>query len=318
MAKLQVLLIEDTVGIPILKILEKCNYEVTLAQNGEQAWGLLQEQVFDLFLVDWMLPGMSGLDLTKQIRQLEHYQHAPIIMISGKTEKTDIVTAIGSGVNNYIAKPFTAVQLRDKIAEVWQQHQKQKTGSQRIANIAAGHKAFRANDINPIVLLGEPVNSEQELAIQDRRSLVAYLAAITATINSINADLPDLKLGYRIEVSTGEIIERLKNDRVAERVVAVLVSPQCTGSPVLLARLMRERLESNIPVLVCCDEGDRVAESELGKYQAELIRKRLVGTTQWKEILFTRAVEPWLDRDPNTTLDDGDEELIQKLRDSLK
>ena len=85
-----------------------------------------------------------------------------------------------------------------------------------------------------------------------------------------------------------------------------------------MARLMRERLESAIPVLVCCDEGDRVAEGELGKYQAELIRKASIGSAQWKEILFTRAIEPWLARDPAAHLDDDDERLIQKLRDSLR
>ncbi len=318
MAQLQVLLIEDTVGIPILKILEKWGYEVTLAQDGEQAWNLLKEKRFDLFLVDWMLPGMSGLDLVKRIRQHEPYQRAPIIMISGKAEKSDVVVAIGSGVDNYIAKPFTAVQLRDKIDAVWQQHQKSQAGYQRITRIVAGHKAFRADDVTPIVLLGEPVNGERELATQDRRVLVDYLDLIADTIEAINNDLPDLKLGYRIEVSTGAIIEQLKKDHFANRVVAVLVSPQCTGSPVLMARLMRERLESAIPVLVCCDEGDRVAEGELGKYQAELIRKASIGSAQWKEILFTRAIEPWLARDPDVTLDDADEMLIQKLRDSLR
>lgn len=317
MAQLQVLLIEDTVGIPILKILEKWGYEVTLTQDGEQAWSLLKEKRFDLFLVDWMLPGMSGLDLVKRIRQHEHYQRAPIIMISGRAEKSDVVVAIGSGVDNYIAKPFTAVQLRDKIDAVWQQHQKSQKGYQRIGKIVAGHKAFRADDNTPIILLGEAVNSERELAIQDRRLLVDYLSMITDTVEAINGDLPDLKLGYRIEVSTGAIIEQLKKDHFASRVAAVLVSPQCTGSPVLMARLMRERLESAIPVLVCCDEGDRVAESELGKYQAELIRKASVGPTQWKEILFTRAIEPWLERGPETPLEEEDEKLIQKLRDSL-
>ncbi|MFT5375215.1 MAG: two-component system chemotaxis response regulator CheY [Candidatus Latescibacterota bacterium] len=317
MAILQVLLIEDTVGIPILKILEKWGYHVTLAQDGEQAWSLLNEQRFDMFLIDWVLPGMSGLDLTKKIRQLERYQRTPILMISGRSEKSDVITAIGSGIDNYIAKPFTALQLRDKIADAWQQHQKKETGKQRIASIVAEHKAFRVNDVSPIVLLGEPVNSEQDLAVLDRRSLATYLSVINATIKSINADLPDLKLGYRIAISTKEIIEQLKNVHLAKRVVAVLVSPQCYGSPLLMARLMRERLQSNIPVLICCDVGDRVAESELGKYQAEIIDKALIGTAEWKKILFNRAIEPWIHRNPKTVLHDSDEKLIQRLLDSL-
>ena len=278
---------------------------------------MLNEQRFDIFLIDWMLPGMSGLDLTKQIRQLERYKRTPILMISGKSEKSDVVTAIGLGIDNYIAKPFTAVQLRDRIADAWQQHQKPETGKQRIARIVAGHKEFRANDESPIILLGEPVNSEQELAIQDRRSLATYLSVINTTINSINVDLPNLKLGYRIEISTKEIIEQLENVNLAKRVVAVLVSPQCYGSPLLMARLMRKRLQSNIPVLICCDAGDRVAESELGKYQAELIHKAFIGTAEWKKILFNRAIEPWIHRNPNTVLPDSDEKLIERLLDSL-
>ena len=296
MASIKVLLIEDTIGIPMLKILEKWGYDVTLAEDGEQAWSIVNERLFDIFLVDWVLPGMSGPDLIIEIRQLEHYECTPIVMISGKAEKLDVVTAIGSGVDHYITKPFTAVQLRDKIADVWQSHQRKKADNQHIARVVAGHQAFRTDDVNPIVLLGEPANGEQELAMLDRRSLVAYLSAINATINSINADLPNLNLGYLIEVSTRDIIDRLTKDSMAKRVVAVLISPQCTGSSVLMARLMREHLQSNIPIFVCCGEGDHVAESELCKYEAELIRKSLVGTAQWKKILLNRAIKPYHQR----------------------
>ena len=137
MAPIKVLLIEDTIGIPMLKILEKWGYDVTLAEDGEQAWSIVNERLFDIFLVDWVLPGMSGPDLIIQIRELKHYECTPIVMISGKAEQTDVVTAIGSGVDHYITKPFTAVQLRDKIADVWQYHQRQK-------NRQPAHRARRS------------------------------------------------------------------------------------------------------------------------------------------------------------------------------
>ncbi len=318
MAQLQVLLIEDAVGIPILKILEKWGYQVTLAPDGEQAWDLLGKNNFDLFLIDWMLPGISGIDLVERIRQHDHYQHAPIIMISGKTEKADIVTAIGSGVNDYMAKPFTAVQLRDKIEAVWQQHQGTQPHQSTISRIINGQNPIQSTENTPLILLGETANTARGLANHDRRALVDYLATIANTIDSINADRPDLHLGYAIEMSTSAIIERLKEEHIARRVAAVLVSPQCTGSPALMARLVRERLHSDIPIIVCCNEGERVAENELGKYDVDIIYKHHTGTMQWKDILFSKAVEPWIARTPDAHLDDDDEDLIDRLRNSLK
>ncbi|MGY8827570.1 MAG: response regulator transcription factor [Candidatus Latescibacterota bacterium] len=66
---LKVLLVEDTVGMPMSKVLNKWGYEVSLAVDGEDAWKQISEKSFDCFLIDWMLPGISGIELIQKLRQ---------------------------------------------------------------------------------------------------------------------------------------------------------------------------------------------------------------------------------------------------------
>ena len=143
MAGLQILLTEDTVGPPILKVLEKWGYHVVLAENAERAWELLTYTLVDLFLIDWMLPGKSGLELVKQIRNHSSYRDVPIIMISGKAEKKDVVAAFSSGVDSYIAKPFTAIQLKEKIDSVWELHLENKIFNEKIQRVVQGQVELR-------------------------------------------------------------------------------------------------------------------------------------------------------------------------------
>ena len=82
---MKVLLVEDQIGEIIGKFLSKWGYQVRIAENGEEAWELLQSERIEFFLIDWMMPGMSGLELIQKIRGLEQYRSTPIVMISGQT-----------------------------------------------------------------------------------------------------------------------------------------------------------------------------------------------------------------------------------------
>ena len=317
MADLQILLTEDTVGPPILKVLEKWGYHVVLAENAERAWELLTHTLVDLFLIDWMLPGKSGLELVKQIRSHSSYRDAPIIMISGRAEKKDVVAALSSGVDSYIAKPFTAIQLKEKIDSVWELYLENKTFNEKIQHVVQGQAAFDPKGRNSLVILGEQVNTEQELHNLDRLGIGEYLSTFANAIAQVNAEHSDLDLGYSISTSTGQIIDYLKDVATRDQVRMVMVSPECSGSPVLMARLIREKLKNDVPIFLCCDSARHITpthKDELVKYEVEVIEKPALGQAQWKDLLYDNVVDTWIALQPERKLTGEDEETIERLK----
>lgn len=86
------------------------------AEDGVQAWKLLQESSYDVILTDWNMPNMNGLELVKKIRgEGSNHRGVPIIMITTEGGKGEVITALKAGVNNYIVKPFSAEILKEKL-----------------------------------------------------------------------------------------------------------------------------------------------------------------------------------------------------------
>jgi len=88
------------------------------AADGAQAMELLKANSYDLVLTDWNMPVMNGLELVHAIRKDPALKGIPIIMITTEGAKTEVITALKAGVNNYIVKPFTADVLKEKIQAV--------------------------------------------------------------------------------------------------------------------------------------------------------------------------------------------------------
>jgi two-component system chemotaxis response regulator CheY len=99
-------------------ILESQGYDkesIIEAENGKEAWEEIQTGDFDLVLTDWNMPVMNGLELVERIKGEDKYKALPIIMITTEGGKTEVITALKAGVNNYVVKPFQASQVIDKI-----------------------------------------------------------------------------------------------------------------------------------------------------------------------------------------------------------
>ena len=115
---MKILLVEDKVGAPIQRVLTKQGHEVSLAGDGESAIRSLNAREFDFFVVDLLLPGYSGIELSRRIRHIPRYERTPILLISGRAEDSDVKEARAAGVDDYIAKPFSVSDLHAKIQEV--------------------------------------------------------------------------------------------------------------------------------------------------------------------------------------------------------
>ncbi|MCA9493010.1 MAG: response regulator [Myxococcales bacterium] len=94
--------------------LERKGYAVEVAESGEQALEILSKRRFDLVLLDWMMPGLSGIDVLKKLREQYAAIQLPIIMATAKSEADDIVEALRAEANDYVTKPlnFDVVHAR--------------------------------------------------------------------------------------------------------------------------------------------------------------------------------------------------------------
>jgi two-component system phosphate regulon response regulator PhoB len=109
MAKDRVLVVDDEEDILELVQynLNKEGYEVTCAASGEKALQLARAELPDLILLDLMLPGVGGLDVCRLLKGDQRTAHIPIIMLTAKTEESDIVLGLEMGADDYITKPFS-------------------------------------------------------------------------------------------------------------------------------------------------------------------------------------------------------------------
>jgi len=90
--------------------------ETIEASDGGQAMTLFEENEFDLIILDWEMPGMSGLDVLKAIRARR--SRVPIIMVTAKAEREQILQALHVGASDYLIKPFEIDALREKLKKL--------------------------------------------------------------------------------------------------------------------------------------------------------------------------------------------------------
>jgi len=102
-------ILSDTLG--------ELGYQVAQASNGREALSVVRREPdpFALFLVDWNMPEMNGLEFVKSLRSNPLYSHVPLMMVTTETEISQMVTALEAGANEYVMKPFTKEIIADKL-----------------------------------------------------------------------------------------------------------------------------------------------------------------------------------------------------------
>ncbi|MEW6008340.1 MAG: response regulator [Candidatus Omnitrophota bacterium] len=119
MPKPKILIVDDEPDIrDILKITLADDYKVLEAANGQDALIIVKSNTPDLILLDYKMPGMTGIEICKLIKTDILLQHLPIIMLTGKGEVSDKVTGINAGADDYIVKPFVPEELLARIRMV--------------------------------------------------------------------------------------------------------------------------------------------------------------------------------------------------------
>ncbi len=114
----RVLLVEDDEAVRrmLLCWLQAWGYPAVTAENGDDAWSILvQDGSPELLIMDWMMPGIDGVELCRKLRKVQSNFYRYILLITGKSKKEDVACALEAGADDYLAKPFDMVDLRSRL-----------------------------------------------------------------------------------------------------------------------------------------------------------------------------------------------------------
>lgn len=90
------------------------------ADDGATALPILKSGDFDFLVTDWNMPGMTGIDLLKQVRADKNLGALPVLIVTAEAKREQIIEAAQAGVNGYVVKPFTAQALKEKIDKIFE------------------------------------------------------------------------------------------------------------------------------------------------------------------------------------------------------
>ncbi|WP_037586219.1 phosphate regulon transcriptional regulator PhoB [Stenoxybacter acetivorans] len=131
MAVVNILVVEDETSIMTLIrfTLEQAGFQVQCAYSTEEARPILAEQLPDAILLDWMLPGVSGVQFAKQLRSDKRTRDLPLILLTARGEEADKEQGLNQGADDYIVKPFSPRELVARINALLRRRAPQKTNT---------------------------------------------------------------------------------------------------------------------------------------------------------------------------------------------
>lgn len=153
MAKQSILVIDDEPAIrDMLQIaLDAAGFKVGLAEDAKQAYPIIIDTPPDLILLDWMMPGTSGIELLRRLRRDEI--NVPVIMLTAKIEEASKISGLDSGADDYIAKPFSPRELVSRVKAILR-----RTSEESIKEVIfAG--ALKLDQLNRRVNIGDTLIS---------------------------------------------------------------------------------------------------------------------------------------------------------------
>jgi len=124
-----ILVVEDEPAIQELISfnLELAGHQALRAENAEQAMEMVRAALPDLIVLDWMLPGMSGIDFARRLRAEKRTQDVPVIMLTARAEEGDKLAGLESGADDYLTKPFSPRELNARVKAVLRRRAPQAT-----------------------------------------------------------------------------------------------------------------------------------------------------------------------------------------------
>lgn len=251
---MKVMLVEDsrTMRGLIKVMLKRLGYEdVIEASNGKEAWEYLSQGEVDLLLTDWNMPELSGLELLQKVRQEAHLADLPVIMLTSRNSREDIVSAVKFGINNYLIKPCNTSQLKEKIDAVMERSKKEpQAPAQRAQQLIHNSRKYRDNDWGPYVLVYEAPTDYEELTLGKSDALLKTYQNLATVIGRLNEQFPGIEMGYWIESDSKEFTRLIKTAN--EQIGAAIINVHRAES-IALSHFIGLTYPDKVPTFLLCD-----------------------------------------------------------------
>jgi two-component system phosphate regulon response regulator PhoB len=156
MLHIRVLVVEDEVAIRDMLAfnLGRAGYEVLPAGSGSEARASIADRYPDVVLMDWMLPDVSGLELTRQLKRDPETREIPVIMLTARVEEDSRVAGLEGGADDYITKPFSPRELLARIKAVLRRGSPAKDEVVIVENLKLDARSHRVSVNDTDVALG--------------------------------------------------------------------------------------------------------------------------------------------------------------------
>jgi two-component system phosphate regulon response regulator PhoB len=157
MGKGKILIVDDEEDIlELVRFnLKKEGYETTCVESGEKALKCAQKERFDLMVLDLMLPGLDGLEVTQMLKANAATKNLPIVMLTARGEEADVVAGLEMGADDYITKPFSPRILSARVKAVLR---RKSTAEEAIDEVIQIHELVIHPGRREVILAGRPVD----------------------------------------------------------------------------------------------------------------------------------------------------------------
>lgn len=188
---MKILIVEDEIGISnfLKQGLEEEAYSVDVADNGKTGLKLAMSGIYDLLLLDWMLPGLSGINICNEFRK--KFKETPVIFLTAKDTVDETIYGLQSGANDYIKKPFHFDELLERIKVQFRAK-------------SAEHSTFSIGNIKLNTKTHKVFNSDEEIVLTQKEfALLEYLLknkGVVCTRTSIIQNVWDIHFDYNTSV----------------------------------------------------------------------------------------------------------------------
>lgn len=241
---MKLLLVEDDASLRLLleQLLQRFGHQVFTAADAEAAWELSLNQAFDFAIVDWVLPGMSGLELCQRLRARPGGEYLYLWVITARNRREDLLEALAAGANDYLAKPIEIplLEVRVRIAE----QQARQFQQRRVAEAAlAEHQAVLEQRVQERTEeLSRLIQTLQD-EINQRRTAEALLESTRDQLRALASRLLSIQEEQQKRISR-EIHDELGQAMTALKIDLVWLQGQLAERPDL-----QQKIQQMVPLI---------------------------------------------------------------------
>ncbi len=219
----RILIVEDDEDISMVEeaYMEAAGFQTVIAADGAVVFGLLEEEQFDLILLDLMLPGKSGYEICREIRGKVDI---PILMVTARTESVDKIRGLGLGADDYIAKPFDPAELVARVNANLRQYDRmmQKLPEEKEKQ----PEEIRTHDLRILVNSWNVYKGDKEIKFPNREFEILKFLAMNPNIVFSKEQLFEKIWGYdyvgdsaTVMVHINRIREKIEDDSRSPKIL---------------------------------------------------------------------------------------------------